>query len=183
MALGSRGELAFGQLQNGQALIKQVCRFGDFVKDALAVIGHHHLQQTALQVHAHEHLQTVGVVERVVEHFGECGVHQAFDVGLEVGQQGRKALFPNGHFAAALQNVFALLQAQPKALVAQAVGLPRACAVPLQIASVGQLLDATRYGHPRQAGLLGRHTGHGPSLGSTSEDDCIVQVKHLYRSM
>ena len=181
MALGSRGELAFGQLQNGQAFIKQVCRFCDFAKDALAVIGHHHLQLAVLQVHAHEHLQTVGVVQRVVEHFGECGVHQAFDVGLEVGQQGRKALLPNGHFTAALQNAFALLQAQPKALVAQAVVLPRACAVPLQIATVGQLLDATRHGHPRQAGLLGRHTGHGPTLGSTSEDDCIVQVKHLYR--
>jgi hypothetical protein len=31
--------------------------------------------------------------------------------------------------------------------------------------------------------LLGRCGGHGSALGRTAQDDCIVDVQHLYRDL
>jgi hypothetical protein len=58
--------------------------------------------------------------------------------------------------------------------------LPGARTVALQIACIGQLFDAPRNSHPRQARLLSRCGGHGTTLGRTAQDDCIIDVQHLY---
>jgi hypothetical protein len=55
--------------------------------------------------------------------------------------------------------------------------------MPMQVATVGQLLDAARHGHPLQTGLLGGNAGEHAPTGSTGQYDCIVSVKHLYLSL
>jgi hypothetical protein len=50
----------------------------------------------------------------------------------------------------------------------------------VQVTRIGQLLDAPRNRYPRQACLFGCCTGHGPALGRTAQNDCIVDVQHLY---